>query len=85
MFLLLILYYTCVGGSQDYNSMQHNVTFSVGVSSVSFSIPINDDQILEQDEFFTVGISMLPTNVIFGDISQATVTIVNDDSKHLYI
>ena len=73
----------CVVGSQDYNAVQENVTFSVGVSSVSFSVPIIDDQVLEQDEWFIVGISMLPNNVIFGETSQTTVTIVNDDSKQL--
>lgn len=75
-----------VGGGQDYNSGQYNVTFSVGVPSVSFAIPFIDDQILEQDELFTVEISLLPVNVIVGDIPQATVTIVNDDSKYpMYI
>ena len=71
-------------GNQDYNAVQENVTFSVGVSSVSFSIPIIDDQVLEQNEMFIIGISMLPNNAISGESSQATVTIVNDDSKQLF-
>ena len=73
-----------VVGDQDYNAVQENVTFSVGISSVSFSVPIIDDQVLEQNEMFIVRISMLPNNAIFGESSQATVTIMDDDSKQLF-
>ena len=71
-----------IGENQDYNSGHYNVTFSVGIPSASFSIPITDDEILEQDEMFTIGISLLPIDVIVGDVSETTVTIVNDDSKY---
>ena len=75
-------FYYLIGENQDYDSRHHNVTFKVGVPSASFSIPITDDKILEQDEMFTIGISLLPINVIVGGVSEATVIIVNDDSKY---
>ena len=56
--------------------------FNAGVSSASFNISITDDQILENDESFTLSMAPLPVNVVFGDISQATVTILNNDSKY---
>ena len=57
--------------------------FNAGIDSASFSISITDDQILEHDESFTLSVPLLPVNVIFGEFSQATVTILNDDSKYL--
>ena len=72
-----------VGDGEDYNSGQYNVTFNIGVASVSFGIPVYDDQILEQNEFFSIGLCSLPSNVIFGNLSQATVIIVNDDGECL--
>ena len=71
-----------VGDSEDYNSGQYNVTFNIGVTRVLFGIPIYDDEILEQNEFFSIGLCSLPSNVIFGNLSQATVIIMNDDSKY---
>ena len=71
-----------IGGNQDYNSGYFNVTFSIGNPSASLSIPITNDEILEQDEMFTIEISLLPINVIAGNVSEITVTIVNDDGKY---
>ena len=71
-----------IGNGQDYNSGRYDITFNVGVANVSFGIPITDDHIFEQDELFILGLCSLPNDVIIGNISQATVTIVNDDSKY---
>jgi len=67
----------------DYNSGPYPVTFPVGVTSVTFGIPITDDNILEGNENFTLTIdqSSLPTNVNRGDPGEATVTIVDNDCK----
>ena len=53
------------------------------MTSVSFDIPINNDNILEVDEDFTLTIvrSTLPNGVTRGSIGQATVTIVDDDGE----
>ena len=77
----LLNFNTYVDADQDYSSGQYDITFNAGEDSVSFSISVIDDQILEHDEFFTLGLSLLSINVILGDISQAIVTILNDDSK----
>ena len=66
----------------DYTSGPFSVTFRAGVMSVPFSISINDDNILEDDENFTLTInSSLPTGVMVGNPGQATVTIVDNDCK----
>ena len=67
----------------DYSSGPYNVTFPAGETSVQFSVMIYNDNILEGNENFTLTInpSSLPSGVTVGDPSQATVTIVNDDSK----
>ena len=72
-----------LGNGQDYNSGRYNITFNVGVANVSFGVPIIDDQIFEEDELFILGLCSLPNSVIIGNFSQATVTILNDDSKYL--
>ena len=67
----------------DYVSGPYTVTFPAGVTSVLFDIPINDDDVFEGNENFTITIdpSSLPTDVSVGNPGQATVTIVDDDRK----
>ncbi|XP_065884189.1 uncharacterized protein [Dysidea avara] len=65
----------------DYGSGRYTVTFPAGETSVPFDIPINNDNIVEGNEGFTVTIdpSSLPDNVTRGNPGSATVTI-NDTS-----
>ena len=53
------------------------------MTSVSFDIQIADDNILEDNETFTLNIvnSSLPNGITAGNPSQATVIIRNDDCK----
>ena len=71
-----------VTGSTDYSSGTYIVAviLPAEVTSVPFSIPINDDNIFEDDKNFTLTIdpSSTPDGVSGG---QATVTIVDDDRK----
>ena len=72
------------GEGVDYNSGPYTVTVPVGKTSVIFSVPINDDNVLEGDENFNLTIdSAAPTNyVIIGNPHEASVIIVDDDGKH---
>ena len=66
----------------DYTSGPYSVTFPARVTSVPFSISINDDNILEENENFTLTINLsLPTGVMVGNPGQATMTIVDNDRK----
>ena len=71
------------GGGVDYDSGVYNVTFPVGVTSVPFDVPINGDDILEDDEVFTLTIiaNSLPSKVSRGNPGRATITIINVISK----
>ena len=53
------------------------------MTSVPFDIPINNDNILEVDEDFTLTIvhSTLPNGVTRGSIGQTAVTIMDDDGE----
>jgi len=70
-------------GGGDYTAGPYNVTFPAGQINVSLDITINNDNILEGNETFTIEIDSpsLPTGVTVGGTSQATVVIDNDDCK----
>ena len=69
----------------DYVSGPYTVTFSAGMTSVPFNIPINNDNVFEGDENFmlTIDPNSLPNDVsvTVGSPDQATVTIVDNDRK----
>ena len=63
----------------DYTSGPYSVTFPAGVMSIAFNISINDNNIFEENENFTLTIdSSLPTGVMVGNPGQATMTIVDN-------
>ena len=67
----------------DYNSGPYTVIIHVGMTNVTFDVPITNDNILEGSENFmlTIDESTLPPNVRRGDPGEATVTIVDNDRK----
>ena len=72
-----------IGGGQDYDSGPHTATITTGSDRTSLSIPVNDDDIVEGNEDFVVFIEMssLPNGFVLGAVSQATVTVRDEDSK----
>jgi len=79
--LSLMIYST--GEGVDYDSGPYIVTFLAGMTSVPFDVPIIDDNFLELNEKFdlTIVSSSLPNGFTVDGPSQATVTIVDDDSE----
>ena len=71
------------GGGVDYNSGPYSVTFTAGQTTAAINVPINDDNILENTEDFTVTImrGALPTGVTRGDPGSATVNIMDNDRE----
>ena len=66
----------------DYTSGPYTVTFPAGSTTATFNVPITEDMILEGLENFTLTInSSLPDGVTRGTPSEATVNIVDNDSK----
>ena len=78
-----LIYYYCIHltGGADYTSGPYSVTIPAGVISVSFRVAINDDNVGEEDEQFSLTIdpSSLPANVPRITPGVATFTIVDDD------
>lgn len=79
----IILHYTKNIGNDDYNAGPYNLTIFAGATSTVFNISINNDNILENNENFSLTIdpSSLSDDVIAGSPVQAIVTIVDDDCK----
>ena len=63
--------------------LQDHTTLSSGDIGASFNISVTDDNVLETNEQFLLSIdpSSLPDGVTVGSISNATVTIVDINSK----
>ena len=66
----------------DYGSGPYSVILPAEMTSVSFDIPITDDDVPEIDETFrlTINSRPLPDYIMF-DTKATTVTIINDDSN----
>lgn len=67
----------------DYNPGPYTVTFIAGMTRASFNITINDDNVVEGNESFTLSIdSFSPIgSATVGSPFQATVTIYDDDCE----
>ena len=70
-------------GGGDYIPGPYNVTIPAGHTSVSFDIPITDNDVVEDDKVFRLAImpESLPYLVSRGNPGVAMVTIVSDDGK----
>ena len=77
---LLSLTLSSTAGS-DYNDpVVTTVTFRPDVTSASYSVPIVDDNNIEDTETFTASLSTTGSGVTIGD-GTAIVTILDDDSE----
>ena len=67
----------------DFIPGPYIVQFDVGVTTARFNVSINDDNILESNETFNLGINMssLPSGIVVGNPGQSTVTILDNDGK----
>ena len=79
--------YTLLVGIEDYIAGAYSAMFHAGTTNAAINIMINDDNIFENNENFTLTInsSSLPSNVNVGDVSEAAVTIIDDDRKIMAI
>lgn len=68
----------------DYNSGLYTIQFDVGITRALFTIPLIDDNIMEDNETFnfSVNASSLPSAITVSDSDQTTVTIVANDGKY---
>lgn len=71
------------GRHGNYTLGQYNVILSAGMTRIPFNVSITNDNTSEINEKFDIIIDVLslPLNVDVGDVYQATVMILDDDSK----
>jgi hypothetical protein len=62
----------------DYVSTTGTLTFLPGVTSQTFTVPINDNGLPSADKTFSVNLSS-PMNAVLGTWSTSTVTIYDDE------
>jgi hypothetical protein len=62
----------------DYTPISDTLTFEPGTSTVTFTIPISDDTLVESEETFRVRL-LNPINARLGTTRSVTVTIVRDE------
>ena len=72
-----------IGGGVDYSSGPYNITISAGITRMTFNVSINNDNMLEDNEEFSLIINdaSLPSCVITNSSGSTTVIIRNDDSE----
>jgi uncharacterized delta-60 repeat protein len=79
------LAYTTSGGSAspgvDYDGAAGLVTLAAGQTNGTISIPLLDDDLAESNETFSVRLYILTAPAVAGTITNATVTITEDDSR----
>ena len=73
------------GRGVDYDSGPYTVTFTAGQTSALFVVPINNDNVFESTEYFSLAIisQSLPTGVNYATRSQATMIITENVGKIL--
>ncbi len=78
---VMVNYITSAGSATpdvDYTNVSGTLEFESGETVKTFSVPIMHDNVVEADE--TVQLKLTnPVGAILGSISQATLTIVDDD------
>ena len=75
------MYYEHVTGGIDYDSKPYSIMLPAGMTSVMLNVPIFNDNILEDDETFTLTINPSDDYDIRRNRKEARVTIKNDDCK----
>ena len=69
-----------IGGDIDYGSGPYTVMFPAGSTTASLSISVNNDNIVEMNETFSLTITP-PIDIMATDPDNAVVTIADDDSE----
>ncbi len=68
---------TALAGS-DYTSMSGAISFAVGETSKTITVPVLNDSLVENIEYLSLALSTTDSNIIFLD-SQGMGTIIDDD------
>ena len=77
-------------GGHDYAFEPYSITFTAGVTIAPINVTIIDNNICDNNKTFILAInptacaySLLPSNVVIGNLSHTTVTILDDGEWNL--
>jgi len=77
--------YPCVG-NKDYVIQNYIVTFYAGQAQYKLKLNVIDDDIVEEDEFYFLNISIsLPSGVSLARYEATKITIRDDDGKYIIL
>ena len=87
MQIVMTTSFLCLAESEDFSSDPIPVLIPTQSSMVCISIPVHDDGIFEGPQQFsvTLNISLADPRLRLGATTEANVTIVDNDSKAVYI
>ena len=73
-------------GANDFSQLTNEVLSLPSTTAVSTAvcrdIAVNSDMIVEDNEIFTISVQTSNPNDVIMELTTATVTIVDDDSKY---
>ena len=64
---------------EDYTAVSGTLTFALGETSKTVSVPITDDSVSDSDETFTLQLSNVSGHLVELGVAEATGTITDDD------
>ena len=68
----------------DFTPLEQIVTFQSNVHRACENVVIVDDDVVEDTEVFQIDVSSSDPDVILGQFSSATITVLDDDGTVLY-
>ena len=78
-----------VGANSDYGPGPYTITFPPGRVNSPLTIPITDDNVLEENEIFNLTVrvtsALILSRVTTGNVSQVTVNILDNDRMLYYV
>jgi len=75
---------TAVAGA-DYEGKKGTLTFKPGVVEHDISVKVFDDDIMEEDEWFSIQLEVLAGDAVLGAISKTRITVINDDFPGIFV
>lgn len=67
---------------EDYTMVMMDLTFNSDNSRGCVEVPITDDNLLEENETFTVTLTTEDTSAMLGNPTMTTVTLLASDCKY---
>ena len=76
------MYVYTTGRDVDYSSGPYHIIILAGSTNATFNVMINSDNVLEDNETFSVEIVLISNDHTLGTPKVATVTIIDNSGKY---